>query len=81
MERGHDVSFSEILGVFRIGPKYFENLRGRRAPVVMVGPSIGNRMLCVPIEPTGKAGVWRPVTAYPANAHHVERYNTEEEHD
>lgn len=78
MEHGHDVNFSEILGVLEIGPKYFENLPGRRAPVVMVGPSIGDRILCVPIEPTGMAGVWRPVTAYPANAHHVERYNAEE---
>ena len=81
VERQHGVSFSEILGVFNNSPQYYENLSGRRTPVIMVSPTFGGRMLCVPIEPTGKAGVWRPVTAYPANAHHVERYNTEEPHD
>lgn len=40
----------------------------------MVGPTRAGRFLCVPIEPTGKCGVWRPVTAFTANAHHVKRY-------
>lgn len=77
----HIVSFSEILEVFYAKPQYFENLSGRRAPVVMLGPTSGGRMLCVPIEPTGRTGVWRPVTAYTANTHHVERYNSEDSHD
>ena len=80
-ERGitekHIVSFVEILEVLQGNPRYFENLPGRRAPISMVGPTDSNRILCVPIEPTGKTGVWRPVTAFTANAHHVDRYYEE----
>lgn len=79
-ERGnfpkHIVSFSEILEVFAGSPRFMENssVPNRRAPVVMVGPTQAGRFLCVPIEPTGKWGVWRPVTAFTANSHHVRRY-------
>ena len=82
VERGitekHTGSFTEILEVLTGTPKYFENLPGRRAPVSMVGPTRNGRMLCVPIEPTGKMGVWRPVTAFTADTHHVERFKSEE---
>ena len=82
IERGitekHIVSFSEILEVLYGTPRFFDNLPGRRAPIAMVGPTREGRVLYVPIEPTGKLGVWRPVTAFTANTHHVERY--EEEH-
>lgn len=77
-ERGisgkHIVSFAEIQGVYQGAPEYFANSPGRRAPAVMVGPTLEGRFLCVPIEPTDTWGVWRPVTAYTANTHHVERY-------
>ena len=79
-ERGvfdkHVVSFAEILEVFHGAPRYFENLSGRRAPIVMVGLTRENRYLCVPIQPTGK-----PVTAFTANTHHVERYHQGEPND
>ena len=78
-ERGvfdkHVVSFAEILEVFHGSPRFFANLSGRRAPIVMVGLTRGNRYLCIPIQPTGKRGTWRPVTAFTANTHHVERYH------
>ena len=80
-ERGitdkHIVSFSEILEVLHGNPRFFENLPGRRAPIAMVGPTHEGRVLYVPIEPTGRLGVWRPVTAFTANTHHVERYEEE----
>ena len=80
-ERGitekHIVSFSEIREVFDGAPRFFANLPGRRAPLVMVGPTREDRILCVPIEPTGQRGSWRPITAFTANAHHVERYRRE----
>ena len=79
-ERGisgkHIVSFAEILEVFDGVPEYFKNSPGRRAPLVMVGPTLDGRFLCVPIEPTEKFGVWHPVTAYTANTHHIERYRS-----
>ncbi len=82
-ERGlstkHIVSLSEILEVFGGDPKFFENpsSQGRRAPIVMVGPTSAERILCVPIEPTGRWGIWRPITAFTANTHHIERYREE----
>ena len=77
-ERGisgkHIVSFAEILEVHQNVPEYFENSPGRRAPAVMVGPTREGRFFCVPIEPTSTRGVWKPVTAYTANTHHIERH-------
>jgi hypothetical protein len=77
-ERGfyakHDVTIAEILEVHRSAPKYFPNVSTGSAPMVMVGPTATNRFLCVPIEPTGKFGIWRPLTAFEANTHHRQRY-------
>ncbi len=84
-ERGtydkHIVSFTEIREVFLGDPLFFENLPGRKALLLMVGPTIAGRFLTVPIEPTGRLGHWRPVTAFTSNSHHVERYNTEKENE
>ena len=77
-ERGtyqkHIVSLSEILEVHRGSPRYFLNNSKGKAPAIMLGPTLANRFLCVPIEPTGKPGIWRPVIAFEANTHHKERY-------
>ena len=71
----HDVSASEVLEAHKTAPQYFANDgEGRRAPIAMVGPTRAGRMLCVPIGPTGRAGLWRCVSAYEANAHHIARY-------
>ena len=84
-ERGitekHIVTFDEIREVLTGAPRFFENPPGRRAPLVMVGPTSAGRMLCVPIEPTGQRGKWRPVTAFTANTHHVQRYVLENENE
>ena len=74
----HEVSLSEILQVFVDSPRFFLNTSPTgRAPLIMLGPTIAGRMLCVPIEPTGKLGIWRPVTAFEANSHHRQRYREE----
>ena len=70
----HDVALSEVLQVHANAPKYFINSGTHRAPIVMVGPTLAGRFLCVPLEPTGRFGVWRPVTAFQANTHHRNRY-------
>jgi len=71
----HDVLMIEVLQIHANLPKYYLNLgTGRRAPLIMVGPTDACRFLCVPIEPTRRHGVWRPITAFEANTHHVERY-------
>ena len=73
----HIVTLAEIMEVHTGKPGYFENDKGQRAPVVMLGPTKANRMLFVPIEPTGAWGVWRAVTAFSANTHSIERYQQE----
>ena len=82
-ERGtfgkHIVSFGEILEVLKGEPEFFATSPGRRALAVMVGPTLEGRFLSVPIEPTGRSGVWRAITAYTANTHHVERYRSRRE--
>jgi hypothetical protein len=80
VERGtyakHDVTLAEILQVHQGQPRYFTNAGsdGRRAPVIMVGPTQAGRWLCVPIEPAGGQGVWRAVTGFEANTHHKVKY-------
>lgn len=78
-ERGiygkHRVSLPEILQVHHSNHKLFVNSSpSGRAPLVMVGVTARGRFLCIPIETTGKWGVWRAVTAFEANTHHIERY-------
>lgn len=79
----HSVRLAEILQVHSGRPRYFLNAtppgdgappRPRRAPVVMVGPTALGRFVTVPIEPTGRYGIWHPVTAFQSNTHHRERY-------
>ena len=74
----HRVSPSEIIETHEGSPEYFENIgEQRRAPLLLVGPTDGGRMILVPLEPTGRWGVWRVVTAFEANSHHRERYHGE----
>jgi hypothetical protein len=48
----HRVSAAEVVEVHALEPRYFTNLSGRRAPIIMIGPTSRKRFLCVPIEPT-----------------------------
>lgn len=71
----HDVSGEELRQVHTRDPEYFENVgEGHRASIIMVGPTNNDRMLAVPLEPTHDRGVWHPVTAFEANAHHRKSY-------
>lgn len=72
----HAVTPQEIEEALAIAPAFFENA-GKRAPVMMVGPTQSRRMLAVPLEPTERRGVWRPVTAFEANAQDRRRYEEE----
>ena len=78
----HLVSALEITEAHEGAPRYFVNEGElRTAPIALVGPTVAGRMLTVPIEPSGRWSVWRPVSAYEANRHHVERYNQEVGHE
>ena len=72
----HAVAPKEIEEALAIAPAFFEN-DGKRAPLVMVGLTQASRMLVAPLEPAGRRGVWRAVTAFEANAHHRRRYEEE----
>ena len=74
----HAVTPGEIEETLANAPVFYENEGdGKRAPIVMVGPAQSSRMLVAPLEPTGRKGVWRAVTAFEANAHHRRRYEEE----
>ncbi|MCE2470241.1 MAG: hypothetical protein J4F32_07005 [Dehalococcoidia bacterium] len=74
----HIVAQREVMEVFRGNPVYTLNSGdNRRAPLIMLGPTRSARMIVVPLEPTHRRGVWRPVTAFEANAHHRGRYQKE----
>ena len=73
----HRVSLAEIREVHSGEPKFFSNAGPGNAPIFMVGPTAADRFLIVPLDPTGQRGVWRPRTAFEANAHHITRYHGE----
>jgi hypothetical protein len=86
----HSVTLVEILQAHQGDPHYFLNQgpaarsdpdHEHRAPIVMVGPTEQARMLSVPLEPTGRWGIWRPVTAFESNTHHRDRYYEESRDD
>ncbi len=53
----HKVKFSKLLKVHSRQPRYVENAGGKRAPLIMVGPTESRSFLCMPIEPIGRWGV------------------------
>lgn len=71
----HRVAIIDVLDVLDLEPRLFVNRRARRASHVMVGPTYSGRLLVVPIEEWGR-GIWRPVTAFEANAWQVRRYRS-----
>ena len=74
----HRVSQPEVREVWKGIPAYIENVGEQRSEsVIMLGPTRTGRILVVPLQPTRHRGVWRPVTAYEANAHHRKRYREE----
>lgn len=76
--RKHIVSAREVEEVHSTAPEYFKNEgEEKRAPVIMVGPTVSGRVLVVPMEPTHRTGVWHLVTAFEANTHHKAKYNKE----
>lgn len=77
----HNVSAIEVLQVQTRAPEYFDNVgEGRRASIIMLGPTNNDRMLAVPLEPTHDRGVWHPVTAFEANTHDRQRYEERRQH-
>ncbi|MGH2467282.1 MAG: hypothetical protein ACRDGL_06090 [Candidatus Limnocylindrales bacterium] len=71
----HHISVDEVEQVLDKAPRFFVNRLDRRASHVMVGPTLGGRLLVVPLEDWGGDGYWRPVTAFDATAREEQRYS------
>jgi uncharacterized DUF497 family protein len=71
----HGIDIVEVLEALDREPRFFANRAERRASHVMVGPTTAGRLLVVPIEDWGR-GIWRPVTAFDANAWQARRYGS-----
>jgi len=75
--RAHGVTVPEVQEVLLVAPEFYENLAGRRAPYVMLGPTLSDRLLLVPLEPSNGT-LWRPVTAYHPRPQQAARYRSDE---
>ena len=72
----HHVSEREIRQVLDNEPILLPNKRGHEAPIIMIGPTFGGRMLTIPLSPTAMDGVWRPATAWDSSAGERARYQS-----
>jgi hypothetical protein len=71
----HGVTADEVRQVYEEAPVFLPNKKGRRAPLVMIGPTFGGRMLTVPIGRTAQPRVWRPASAWDSSAGELARYH------
>jgi hypothetical protein len=71
----HGVSEAEIRQVLDGEPVFLPNKKGHPAPIVMMGPTYGGRLLTVPLGPTGVDEVWRPATAWDSSHGERARYD------
>lgn len=65
----HGVRAREIRQVLDNVPIFVRNKKRHPAPIVMIGPTDGGRMLTVPLGKTGRPEVWRPATAWDSSKH------------
>ena len=61
----HGITEDEVHSVLTNNPRFILNKRGRAGSYLMIGPTLGGKMLPVPLAPVkDKPGLWRPVTAW-----------------
>lgn len=53
----HRVTAREVRQVLDGDPAFFRNKKRHAAPIIMVGATLGGRLLTVPVAPTGRPGV------------------------
>ena len=71
----HRITPGEVQQVFDRQPRFYRNRPGRRASIVMVGPTARGQVLVVPLEEVGGA-IWRPVTAFSPTPQQAARYRS-----
>jgi uncharacterized DUF497 family protein len=71
----HGVRDAEIRQVLDNEPVFLPNKKGHQAPLIMIGPTNGGRMLTVPLGPTAHDAVWRPASAWDSSRGERSRYD------
>lgn len=72
----HRVTPEEVWQVLENAPIVLPNTSGHRQPLVLLGPTFGGRLLVVPLAPIDEpGGIWRPATAWQADASEEARYH------
>ena len=70
----HRVTTREVRQVLDEEPRFFRNVGEHDAELLMVGPTFGGRLLTVPLARTAVVGVWRPASAWDADAEERAKY-------
>ena len=60
----HDVKPDDVYAVLSNSPIFFDNVPGRTATHVMVGPDNKDRVLYVALLATSESGIWQPVAGW-----------------
>jgi hypothetical protein len=71
----HRVTAEEVRQVLDERPVFLPNKKGHAAPVVMIGPTFGGRLLTVPLARTNAPTTWRPASAWDSSRGEVTRYH------
>ena len=61
---GHGIGIETANQVLEHPFNVVRNRKDRRAPYLIIGIDRQGRCIAIPIEPTSRLGVWRPVTAW-----------------
>jgi uncharacterized DUF497 family protein len=62
----HGLSIFQVLQILENISIIVPNRKYRRGVYLIVGRDNGGKCISSPIEPTYKAGLWRPITAWPS---------------
>jgi len=60
----HGLSINRVLQILDNAHIIMPNRKRRRAKYLIIGRDNGGTSISVPIEPTHKSGIWRPITAW-----------------
>lgn len=71
----HHVGEREVRQVLDGEPVFLPNKKGHKAPIVMLGPTYGGRLLTVPLGRTDVQGLWRPASAWDSSKGERARYD------
>lgn len=65
----HGLSARQVLQVLENTHLIAKNRRRRRGLYLVIGTDNGGACIAVPVEPTYRTTLWRPITAWPCKQH------------